>query len=153
MKHLLSKLTLLGIVSLIIVSCSKSPEQYIESCADAYFPKVNDEWKKNNTKNEWFSSCSKDHYWYSYGIDAQHTPDYRSYVNNGCDKSFSKDTNFDWSELDEAWNKYILLISKQDQLIKTSLKEKLKNYSYEYSFKRCEVARETTPETFKAKWK
>ena len=34
MKHLLSKLTLLGIVSLIFVSCSKSPEQYVENCAD-----------------------------------------------------------------------------------------------------------------------
>ena len=37
MKHLLSKLTLLGIVSLIVVSCSKSPEQYIENCADTRF--------------------------------------------------------------------------------------------------------------------
>ena len=37
MKHLLSKLTLLGIVSLIFVSCSKSPEQYVENCADTRF--------------------------------------------------------------------------------------------------------------------
>lgn len=39
MKHLLSKLTLLGIVSLIFVSCSKSPEQYVENCADDSFSK------------------------------------------------------------------------------------------------------------------
>ena len=37
MKHLLSILTLLGIVSLIFVSCSKSPEQYVEKCADTGF--------------------------------------------------------------------------------------------------------------------
>tara|TARA_B100000787_G_scaffold54161_1_gene39350 strand:- start:357 stop:722 length:366 start_codon:yes stop_codon:yes gene_type:complete len=37
MKHLLSILTLLGIVSLIFVSCSKSPEQYVENCADTKF--------------------------------------------------------------------------------------------------------------------
>ena len=37
MKHLLSILTLLGVVSLIFVSCSKSPEQYVENCADTRF--------------------------------------------------------------------------------------------------------------------
>tara|TARA_R110000737_G_scaffold339937_1_gene362334 strand:- start:50 stop:400 length:351 start_codon:yes stop_codon:yes gene_type:complete len=37
MKHLLSIITLLGIVSLIFVSCTKSPEQYVENCADARF--------------------------------------------------------------------------------------------------------------------
>tara|TARA_B100001057_G_scaffold322452_1_gene322686 strand:+ start:392 stop:853 length:462 start_codon:yes stop_codon:yes gene_type:complete len=153
MKHLLSILIFFSFVSLIFVSCSKSPEQYIESCADAYFPKVNDEWKKNNTKNEWFLSCSEDHDWYSYGIAAELTPGYRSYVYNGCDKTFGKDNIFLWSELDENWNKYILLISEQDKFIKKSLKEKLKNYLYEDRFKRCEVERETTPETFKAKWK
>ena len=48
MKHLLSKLTLLGIVSLIIVSCSKSPEQYVETCADNYFVSLlNDKIDKN----------------------------------------------------------------------------------------------------------
>ena len=47
MNHLLSILTLLGVVSLVFVSCSKSPEQYIENCADdkvakIYLEEIND---------------------------------------------------------------------------------------------------------------
>ena len=65
MKHLLSILTLLGIVSLIFVSCSKSPEQYIENCADtrfidtrenkiAYLEKPNDAPIMSGLKIKWY---------------------------------------------------------------------------------------------------
>ena len=37
MKHLLSILIFLSFMSLIFVSCSKSPEQYLENCADTRF--------------------------------------------------------------------------------------------------------------------
>jgi len=65
MKHLLSILTLLGIVSLVVVSCSKSPEQYIENCADdkvakIYLEEINDlkiELKGDFLENREMESC------------------------------------------------------------------------------------------------
>ena len=59
MKHLLSIITLLGIVSLIFVSCTKSPEQYVENCADTNFIDRLEKQEAALYSNEYFSLEAK----------------------------------------------------------------------------------------------
>ena len=170
MKHLLSKLTLLGIVSLIFVSCSKSPEQYVESCADNYFiPILNDKIDEinknyiNKPKDEITWICFGEitmvdgvmtggrHYNCPYYSD-DGTLDIFDNAFGGCScnniESVMKNAKKELSE-------YKVLLAELKDM---TLQEKLTGFpspwrSYESEFSYCASSMKKDEVTFKAKWK
>ena len=166
MKHLLSKLTLLGIVSLIVVSCSKSPEQYVENCADNYFVSLlNDKIDKNyinKPKDEITWIClgkytmvdgvmtGTSHYNCPYYSDDGTLDIYNNVRNCSCNniESVMKNAKKELSE-------YKVLLAELKDM---TLQEKLTGFpspwrSYESEFSYCASSMKTDEVTFKAKWK
>ena len=139
MKHFLSKLTLLGIVSLIFVSCSKSPEQYVENCADyseiEFLKEGIDYWKnieevsQPNKINEKQSSFDFE----AWATGAEELPE---------------------ETLKKAKKRLSEITSELKVFDELSIKKKLmKGFRYERYFEECSIKFKEDEITFKAKWK
>jgi len=170
MNKLLYTLIFLSFVSLIFVSCSKSPEQYVETCADHYFvsllnDKIDEVNKSyiNKPKDEITWMCLGEittmvdgvmtggqHYNCPYYSDDGALDIYNNVRNCSCNnvESIIKRSKKELSE-------YKVLLAELKDM---TLQEKLTGFpspwrSYESEFSYCASSMKTDEVTFKAKWK
>jgi len=139
----------------------------LENCADANTLDINSKWypydaeqekiyAKSIAENRCVEASEKSEW---YGSDLQWYIDNVNSISDlsMCVTGFSghKEVAEEWVDKfwgGDHWLRYQIFTVHFD-VKKTNLKTKLSNDNYETEFKKCEIDKMASPETFKAKWK